>query len=103
MTSILSHAPRFQLANGETWANPSSRHRAQRAHGPVHQVVPSRKPHADDDVLTRHADVWAAARDNETFSSAKGLTVNYGDLEMIGLQDNTPMVMTDPPVHTELR
>ena len=54
-------------------------------------------------MLSRHADVWAAARDHETFSSAQGLTVNYGDLEMIGLQDNPPFVMQDPPVHTEFR
>jgi cytochrome P450 len=31
------------------------------------------------------------------------LTVNYGDLEMIGLQDNPPFVMQDPPVHTQFR
>jgi hypothetical protein len=69
----------------------------------VHHVVPASKPDDDYYVLTRHADIWAAARDHETFSSAQGLTVNYGDLEMIGLQDNPPMVMQDPPVHTEFR
>jgi hypothetical protein len=66
-------------------------------------MVPSSKPDDDYYVLTRHSDIWAAARDHETFSSAQGLTVNYGDLEMIGLQDNPPMVMQDPPVHTEFR
>ena len=54
-------------------------------------------------MLSRHADVCAAARDHETFSSAQGLTVNYGELELIGLADNPPMVMQDPPVHTEFR
>ena len=54
-------------------------------------------------MLSRHADIWAAARDHETFSSAQGLTVNYGELELIGLADNPPMVMQDPPVHTEFR
>jgi len=103
MISTLSHAPRFQLANAETWANPWSMYRTLRDHDPVHHVVPSHKPHDDYYVLTRHADVWAAARDHETFSSAKGLTVNYGDLEMIGLKDNPPFVMQDPPVHTEFR
>jgi cytochrome P450 family 130 len=103
MTSILSHAPRFQLANAETWANPWPMYRALRDHDPVHHVVPAQKPENDYYVLTRHADVWAAARDHETFSSAKGLTVNYGDLEMIGLKDNPPFVMQDPPVHTEFR
>ena len=103
MTATVSHAPRFQLANAETWANPWPMYRALRDHDPVHHVVPSHKPDDDYYVLTRHADIWAAARDHETFSSAKGLTVNYGDLEMIGLQDNPPMVMQDPPVHTEFR
>ena len=54
-------------------------------------------------MLSRHADIWAAARDHETFSSARGLTVNYGELELIGLADNPPMVMQDPPAHTEFR
>src|SRR5271163_4041413 len=103
MTSTLSHAPRFQLANAETWANPWPMYRALRDHDPVHHVVPAHKPQDDYYVLTRHADVWAAARDHETFSSAKGLTVNYGDLEMIGLKDNPPFVMQDPPAHTEFR
>jgi hypothetical protein len=78
-------------------------YQALRDHDPVHHVVPPENPEHDYWVLSRHADVWAAARDHETFSSAQGLTVNYGELEMIGLQDNPPMVMQDPPVHTEFR
>jgi len=78
-------------------------YKALRDHDPVHHVVPPEKPEDDYFVLSRHADVWAAARDHETFSSAQGLTVNYGELELIGLQDNPPMVMQDPPVHTEFR
>ena len=78
-------------------------YKALRDHDPVHHVVPPEKPEHDYFVLSRHADVWAAARDHETFSSAQGLTVNYGELELIGLQDNPPMVMQDPPVHTEFR
>jgi cytochrome P450 len=103
MTTALSHDPQFRLATAETWANPWPMYRALRDHDPVHHVVPPSKPDDDYYVLTRHADIWAAARDHETFSSAQGLTVSYGDLEMIGLQDNPPMVMQDPPVHTEFR
>jgi cytochrome P450 len=103
MTATLSHAPQFRLATAQTWADPWPMYHALRDHDPVHHVVPPSKPEDDYYVLTRHADIWAAARDHETFSSAQGLTVNYGDLEMIGLQDNPPMVMTDPPVHTEFR
>ncbi len=78
-------------------------YRALRDQDPVHHVIPAHQPDQDYYVLSRHADVWAAARDHQTFSSAQGLTVNYGDLEMIGLQDNPPMVMQDPPAHTEFR
>lgn len=76
---------------------------ALRDSDPVHHVVPPDTPDLDYYVLSRHADVWRAARDHETFSSAHGLTVNYGELELIGLADNPPFVMQDPPVHTEFR
>ena len=99
----MSHdaAAAFKLATAQTWATPWPMYRALRDHDPVHHVVPGRSD--DYWVLSRHADVWNAARDHETFSSAQGLTVNYGELEKIGLQDNPPMVMQDPPVHTEFR
>jgi cytochrome P450 family 130 len=103
MTATLSHEPRFQLATAETWPHPWPMYRALRDHDPVHHVVPKARPDHDYYVLSRHADIWAAARDHETFSSAQGLTVNYGELELIGLQDNPPFVMQDPPVHTEFR
>jgi cytochrome P450 family 130 len=103
MTATLSHEPRFELATAETWPNPWPMYRALRDHDPVHHVVPPNRPGDDYYVLSRHADVWSAARDHETFSSAQGLTVTYGDLEMIGLKDNPPFVMQDPPVHTEFR
>jgi cytochrome P450 len=78
-------------------------YKALRDHDPVHHVVPKDKPDHDYYVISRHADAWSAAKNNEVFSSAQGLTVNYGELEMIGLQDNPPFVMQDPPVHTEFR
>jgi cytochrome P450 len=97
----MSHG--FELATAETWPNPWPMYRALRDHDPVHHVVPDGRPDRDYYVLSRHADVWAAARDHETFSSAQGLTVEYGELELIGLRDNPPFVMQDPPVHTEFR
>ena len=105
MTAALSHRSpaRFELATADTWANPWPMYQALRDKDPVHHVVPAQNPDHDYWVLSRHADVWNAARDNETFSSAQGLTVNYGELEMIGLQDNPPFVMQDPPSHTEFR
>jgi cytochrome P450 len=101
MDADLSH-PRFALRSGETWADPWPMYAALRDSDPVHHVVPDNPGH-DYWVLSRHADIWSAARDHETFSSAQGLTVNYNELELIGLADNPPMVMQDPPVHTEFR
>ncbi|MBV8928040.1 MAG: cytochrome P450 [Mycobacteriaceae bacterium] len=103
MTAALSHGARFELCTAETWPNPWPMYTMLRDHDPVHHVVPPERPDHDYWVLSRHADVWNAARDHETFSSAQGLTVNYGELEIIGLQDNPPFVMQDPPVHTEFR
>lgn len=104
MTTHVSHGPPvgFQLATPATWPDPWPMYRALRDHDPVHHVVPD-DPEHDYYVLSRHADVFAAARDHQTFSSAQGLTVNYGELDLIGLADNPPMVMQDPPVHTEFR
>ncbi len=105
MTAALSHRTpaRFQLATADTWPNPWPMYQALRDKDPVHHVIPEENPDHDYWVLSRHADIWNAARDNETFSSAQGLTVNYGELEMIGLADNPPFVMQDPPTHTEFR
>lgn len=105
MTAAVSHdvPVKFELGTADTWPDPWPMYRALRDHDPVHHVRPPERPDHDYWVLSRHADVWAAARDHETFSSAQGLTVNYGELELIGLQDNPPMVMQDPPVHTEFR
>jgi len=89
---------KFELRSGETWRNPFDMYAALRDHDPIHHVV-------DDDfyVLTRFADVWAAAGDPATFSSARGLTVNYGEIEATGMGDATPMVFLDPPEHTKFR
>jgi cytochrome P450 len=105
MTAALSHRmpARFQLATADTWPNPWPMYQALRDKDPVHHVVPEENPGHDYWVLSRHADIWHAARDHETFSSAQGLTINYGELEMIGLADNPPFVMQDPPTHTEFR
>ncbi|WP_454561061.1 cytochrome P450 [Mycobacterium haemophilum] len=101
MSRAMSHG--FQLATADTWPNPWPMYRALRDHDPVHHVIPADQPEDDYYVLSRHADVWSAARDHAAFSSGRGLTVNYSDMELLGLQNNPPMVMQDPPVHTEFR
>ncbi|MFT4569316.1 MAG: cytochrome P450 [Hyphomicrobiaceae bacterium] len=88
----------FKLRSGESWRDPFSMYKALRDFDPVH--------HASDGdyyVLTRFDDVFAAAADSETFSSASGLTVNYGEIESAGMGDATPMVFLDPPEHTQFR
>ncbi len=90
-------------ATAETWASPWRMYAGLRDHDPVHHVVPAGRPDQDYYVLSRHADVMAAAVDTTIFSSAQGLTTEYGELEKIGLTDNPPMVMQDPPDHTAFR
>ncbi|WP_328393120.1 cytochrome P450 [Nocardia sp. NBC_00416] len=94
---------RFELCSGETWRSPWSMYAGLRENDPVHRVVPAARPEQDYWVLTRHEHVYAAARDTDTFSSRDGLTVEYGELEQIGLTANPPMVMQDPPQHTDFR
>ncbi len=95
----LSYTP----GGGAAWASPWQMYADLRDHDPVHHVVPAERPEHDFYVLSRHEDVMAAAIDTTTFSSAQGLTVEYGELEKIGLTDNPPMVMLDPPDHTAFR
>ena len=102
MAADLSQA-RYVPGGGAAWASPWAGYAALRDHDPVHHVVPPDRPEHDFYVLTRHADVLAAAVDTARFSSAQGLTVEYGELERIGLVDNPPLVMLDPPGHTAFR
>ncbi|WP_077043228.1 cytochrome P450 [Rhodococcus sp. MTM3W5.2] len=103
MITTMSGQAAYVPPSAESWRDPWGMYAALREHDPVHHVVPEQSPTDDYWVLTRHADVYAAARDHETFSSADGLTTSYGELEKIGLKDNPPLVMLDPPVHTDFR
>lgn len=98
MSADLSSVPVYRPGGGEAWRDPWPAYAALREQDPVHHVAAG-----DFFVLSRHADVLAAAVDTATFSSARGLTVADDELERIGLVDNPPFVMTDPPVHTAFR
>ncbi|WP_353108164.1 cytochrome P450 [Gordonia sp. (in: high G+C Gram-positive bacteria)] len=100
---LMDSSEGYSLRSDDTWRDPFTMYSRLRADDPVHNVVPADRPSDDFWVLTRHADVMAAAKDWQTFSSAQGLTVTYGELQKIGLADNPPMVMQDPPVHTDFR
>jgi cytochrome P450 len=54
-------------------------------------------------VLSRYADVQAAVLDTARYSSAQGLTTSYDELTAAGLREISPLVMLDPPEHTEFR
>ncbi len=83
----------------ELWGSPWAGYAALRDHDPLHHVEAG-----DYWVLSRFADVAAAARDTATFSSARGLTFDYGEIEKIGFAESSlPIVMLDPPDHTEIR
>ncbi|MET7772662.1 cytochrome P450 [Nocardia sp. NPDC005366] len=103
MSTELSHQPRFELRTGQSWRDPWPMYRALRDHDPVHHVIPKDDPSGDYYVLSRYADIYAAARDVATFSSAQGLTVDYTSLDEIGLPRPRPLVFTDPPDHTTFR
>lgn len=88
----------FVPRSGDTWRDPFSMYAALRDHDPVHHVSSG-----DYWVLSRFQDVFDAARDTATFSSAQGLTFAYGDMEAAGLEEVKPIVMLDPPEHTAFR
>jgi len=98
---MTSQAPaEFVPRSGSSWRDVFSMYAGLRDEDPVHEVAST----GDDPsyfVLSRFDDIMRAAIDAKTFSSAKGLTFTYGDMEMTGLE--APIVMMDPPEHTALR
>ena len=95
----VGEGPRYVPGGGEVWRDPWPGYASLRDDAPLLHV-------ADGDfwVLSRFDDVFAAARDHRTYSSAEGLTVVYGEREKAGLTDDAvPIVMMDPPAHTVVR
>ena len=88
----------FELCSGETWRAPWPMYAALRDADPAHHVEPG-----DYWVLSRYSDVQAAVLDTARYSSASGLTVSYDERAAAGLATVTPLVMMDPPEHTEFR
>ena len=86
----------FEPRAGATWRDPFSMYQALRDHDPAHYVEDG-----DYWVLSRFSDIFDAAVDAKTFSSAQGLTFRYGEMEELDIE--APIVMMDPPEHTLLR
>ncbi len=87
---------RFDPLDPVFWADPYPTYRRLRNEDPVHFV-------ADRGywVLSRFDDVFGAATDGTTFSSAQGLTFEEDEIAKLGL---TPtLVMMDRPRHTDYR
>ncbi len=90
----------YVLRGGESWRSPWSAYRKLRDADPVHRVDHPR--YGEFWVLSRFDDVINAARDAETFSSARGLTPDPDAMAMFDGQA-APIVMMDPPEHTAMR
>lgn len=88
----------FEPRSGEGWRDPFPMYKALRDQDPIHRFETER---GEFWALSRFKDVFAAAVDADTFSSARGLTIAYGEMEELGLE--SPIVMMDPPHHTTLR
>lgn len=95
----------FQLPTAQTWSNPWAMYRALRDHDPVHHVGQRDRPGEEPDyyVLSRHADVWSAAGDPETFSSGLAPAVTYGELKLPGFGDKAPTVTQQPQAYSAFR
>jgi hypothetical protein len=78
-----------------TWRDPFPLYRRLRDEDPLHW-----SEEAGCYVLSRFEDVFGAARDTATFSSAQGLTFR-NEVEELGLAPT--IVMMDPPDHTHYR
>jgi len=82
-----SVGPIFEPGHAELWRNPFSMYKALRDEESVHHVEDGQ---AGEDywVLSRFRNVFDAAIDAQTFSSAAGLTFSYGERDQFG--ENAP-------------
>jgi cytochrome P450 len=95
MTDTIAYHP----ADPNVWADPYPFYARLRDEDPVHLV---HHPTGHDFfVLSRFEDVFAAANDTETFSSAQGLTYEDDEIAALGLAPT--IVMMDRPQHTLFR
>jgi len=94
MTESLTYHP----ADPNLWRDPYPYYARLRDEDPVHRVHHRGR---DFFVLSRFADVFAAANETETFSSAEGLTYEEDEIAALGLAPT--IVMMDRPQHTTFR
>ena len=90
----------FYLRSRDSWRSPWDAYRRLRDEAPVLRV--EQENDVDFWVLSRFQDVFDAARDTETFSSAQGLVPTADAMAQFDGQA-APIVMMDPPDHTTMR
>ena len=90
----------YQLRGGERWRDPWPAYRRLRDEAPVFRV--DHESYGEFWVLSRFDDVFEAARDTGTYSSAQGLTPDAAAMAMFE-GHAAPIVMMDPPEHTTIR
>lgn len=96
---LMAAAPTYHPADPDLWADPYPFYAHLRDEDPVHLV--NHPAGRDFFVLSRFADVFAAANDTEAFSSAEGLTYQDDEIATLGLVPT--IVMMDRPKHTVFR
>lgn len=96
MAPVPTAAVAYDPLDPDLWADPWPTYRWLREESPVHHV-----PERGCWVLSRFADVFAAATDTTTFSSAQGLTFEEDEIAALGLPPT--LVMMDRPDHTTYR
>jgi len=94
--------PAAPLADPDTFAAgpPWELFARLRAEEPV-AWTPEEAPHVGFWSVTRHRDIVAVSRDWQTFSSARGVSLE--ELDDDQLTHRTSLIDTDPPRHTALR
>ena len=90
----------FRLRGGESWRNPYDSYRWLREEDPVHRV--EHPIYGNFWIYSRFEDVFEAVRNTDTYSSAQGLTPDKDAMK--AFEGNAaPIVMMDPPEHTDFR
>lgn len=98
--SVVDRHPLYFLRGREDWRDPWPAYARLRDEAPLHRAT--HDDGSDYYVLSRFVDIFEAARDTGTFSSAKGLTLEQDAMAMFEDQA-APIVMMDPPDHTTMR
>ena len=90
----------FRLRGGESWRNPYDSYRWLREEDPVHRV--EHPIYGNFWIYSRFEDVFEAVCNTDTYSSAQGLTPDKDAMK--AFEGNAaPIVMMDPPEHTDFR